>query len=641
MESSWETVPKRKGKATVSRKPAVAPTVDETLVGQMEMLRLFKTSECSVGKACPDPKQCNYCHSWENQNLVRRRDPFSIAYQAEQCEYVDTDACTNVQCPRGVNCPLAHTKFEIMYHPLYYKSLPCRDGGACKRGKQCAFAHGDLELQAARSLASIWDDEQSTAAAVVSGTGGQHDAAPSSTLGAFLPSVKPEAAVIRSVSTKQWSVSQPSGQREMSCLEISVERWQVDVLKGPRGKKVQDGIDEQARRCGMSRSDIIKGDPWMIQLHGPASDNFDFQAAQASKQIEKVWWNAKLNPNSSKKFQPRECRYLFDMEEGQAAVQQVRSEKKLDAIVLGDDHHVFAFGGGEKARNAGLHQLELLMTQGQHSAERERQDARLQAVQQELERVQREYIQLYKAHSKQESSLRTLELEFSKLDSDHLEELKSVREQLNSMKGDLVQPAGQHPSADAAFLVGERTEHHRFWLSGKKETLFRLDEGCNEFDEVRSHFLATISSNASIIQINRIQHADLFDQYLLKKRQMADYPNEKWLFHGADENAIKSIIRTGFNRSYAGKNATAYGKGCYFARDSSYSNRYASRNDRKERHMLLAWVVVGMYCEGNSSMCAPTDGCQSTVNRLIKPSIFVTYSDPQSYPAYHIVYRSD
>jgi poly [ADP-ribose] polymerase 10/14/15 len=97
---------------------------------------------------------------------------------------------------------------------------------------------------------------------------------------------------------------------------------------------------------------------------------------------------------------------------------------------------------------------------------------------------------------------------------------------------------------------------------------------------------------------------------------------------------------TGFNRSYAGKNATAYGRGCYFARDSEYSNKYASRDSKDERRILLAWVLVGMYCQGNPSMCAPTEGCQSTVNRIPRPHIFVTYNDTQSYPAYEIVYRT-
>ena len=42
-----------------------------------------------------------------------------------------------------------------------------------------------------------------------------------------------------------------------------------------------------------------------------------------------------------------------------------------------------------------------------------------------------------------------------------------------------------------------------------------------------------------------------------------------WLFHGTDLDTIPKILQQGFNRSFAGKNATVYGVGVYFARDAS------------------------------------------------------------------------
>ena len=33
-----------------------------------------------------------------------------------------------------------------------------------------------------------------------------------------------------------------------------------------------------------------------------------------------------------------------------------------------------------------------------------------------------------------------------------------------------------------------------------------------------------------------------------------------WLFHGTDEETVPKIIEMGFNRSFCGKNATAFGK---------------------------------------------------------------------------------
>ena len=39
-----------------------------------------------------------------------------------------------------------------------------------------------------------------------------------------------------------------------------------------------------------------------------------------------------------------------------------------------------------------------------------------------------------------------------------------------------------------------------------------------------------------------------------------------WVFHACAAEAVDNIIAGGFNRSYAGKNATVYGPGSYFAR---------------------------------------------------------------------------
>ena len=45
----------------------------------------------------------------------------------------------------------------------------------------------------------------------------------------------------------------------------------------------------------------------------------------------------------------------------------------------------------------------------------------------------------------------------------------------------------------------------------------------------------------------------------------------------------------------------AYGKGAYFARDASYSDRYTD----KACCMFRAKVIVGKYTEGNSAMQRP------------------------------------
>ena len=49
-------------------------------------------------------------------------------------------------------------------------------------------------------------------------------------------------------------------------------------------------------------------------------------------------------------------------------------------------------------------------------------------------------------------------------------------------------------------------------------------------------------------------------------------PEEKILFHGTKEDLVDVICKDGFDWRVAGtSNGTLYGKGSYFARDSSYS----------------------------------------------------------------------
>ena len=94
--------------------------------------------------------------------------------------------------------------------------------------------------------------------------------------------------------------------------------------------------------------------------------------------------------------------------------------------------------------------------------------------------------------------------------------------------------------------------------------------------------------------------------------------------------------------------ATAYGKGVYFARDSSYSNRYAAPDGNGHRRMYLTRVLTGEYTFGNSSMVVPPAKntqinqhvlFDSTVDNVANPSIFVVYTDAQNYPAYVITYK--
>ena len=93
---------------------------------------------------------------------------------------------------------------------------------------------------------------------------------------------------------------------------------------------------------------------------------------------------------------------------------------------------------------------------------------------------------------------------------------------------------------------------------------------------------------------------------------------------------------------------TAFGKGVYFARDASYSLRYAAKAESSvgKRCMYLSRVLVGQYCNGTKAMIVPPpkDSSQpeilfdSVVDDIANPSIFVVFSDTQCYPEYVITF---
>jgi poly [ADP-ribose] polymerase 10/14/15 len=124
---------------------------------------------------------------------------------------------------------------------------------------------------------------------------------------------------------------------------------------------------------------------------------------------------------------------------------------------------------------------------------------------------------------------------------------------------------------------------------------------------------------------------------------------EKRLFHGTERDTIPKINRNSFNRSFCGKNATAYGKGVYFAVDASYSidDKYSHPDSQGNKYMYLARVVVGDFCVGDDTMNVPPPLpgnsnlllYDSTVNRLNQPAMHVIYHDAQAYPEYLITIR--
>merc|ERR1712226_546153 len=114
--------------------------------------------------------------------------------------------------------------------------------------------------------------------------------------------------------------------------------------------------------------------------------------------------------------------------------------------------------------------------------------------------------------------------------------------------------------------------------------LFMLKDG-PEKQQVLAAFMKTLAPNIKPVSVERIENFSMWQSYAVKRQTVLTREKDSdnagkvtstsrfervWLFHGTDELTVPKIIEMGFNRSFCGKNATAFGKGVYFARDASY-----------------------------------------------------------------------
>ncbi|XP_068921029.1 protein mono-ADP-ribosyltransferase PARP14-like [Petaurus breviceps papuanus] len=182
--------------------------------------------------------------------------------------------------------------------------------------------------------------------------------------------------------------------------------------------------------------------------------------------------------------------------------------------------------------------------------------------------------------------------------------------------------------------------------------LVDLPPGHEEYKQVKAKFCETCATY-TIEKIQRIQNKSLWNFYKIKKLFMDDQNkhtnNERFLFHGTDIASVSHVNSQGFNRSYAGKNAAAWGKGSYFAVNALYSaNDTYSKPDRNgKKYMYYVRVLTGDYDVGNRSFIVPPpksdqDGevlYDSVTDNKKTPTIFVIFYDNQAYPEYLITFR--
>mmetsp|Transcript_34142 Transcript_34142/g.89839 ORF Transcript_34142/g.89839 Transcript_34142/m.89839 type:complete len:1198 (-) Transcript_34142:239-3832(-) len=174
------------------------------------------------------------------------------------------------------------------------------------------------------------------------------------------------------------------------------------------------------------------------------------------------------------------------------------------------------------------------------------------------------------------------------------------------------------------WMAAQSLEDHEDMIGA---VLYDVPKSDEEYCALEKQFLDTIhgnthrdvpqTSNAVIVDIKRIENMNLWQSYAAKlnslnmraKKENIDTSlyERKYFFHGTNPAVNELIYQQGFNRIFNGKNATFYGKGCYFARDAGYSVAYcAPPNGSKDPHRLfMCRVAVGEYCVGKKDAPVP------------------------------------
>jgi len=232
---------------------------------------------------------------------------------------------------------------------------------------------------------------------------------------------------------------------------------------------------------------------------------------------------------------------------------------------------------------------------------------------------------------------------------------------------------------EAQHFLGYSPERlRRLWSSpgrqGRGETnLFQVAPCSEEFRSVAAIFKACppqppaymLSSQASwenvpIFRIDRVENGNQLEgsspyrqalrRSLEEQGVEFDTAHCGWAFHGAGEQAVRSIVSdpiAGFQPLCTGSHkAAVWGSGTYFARDAKYvaDGQFCPRSADGSRCMLLCLVTVGMPCLGNPSYKGVLPFRQSphrynsAVDCMASPEIYVMQHSGAAHPAYLITF---
>lgn len=190
-----------------------------------------------------------------------------------------------------------------------------------------------------------------------------------------------------------------------------------------------------------------------------------------------------------------------------------------------------------------------------------------------------------------------------------------------------------------------------------KEFLLDPEREVEEYTRVQGEFNLTLPQR-KVVKIYRIQNKPLWNKYCECSKDMMKVNEgilkEELLFHGTRTNNPELIYKgdSGFDMRHSANGV--WGRGNYFAKNSSYSDGYAY-TDMGMKKMFAAWVLTGICYDSppNRKLIKPPerprhDAAEDKVKCHYDSvtgvtggtRVYVTYDNIHSYPAYLIVYHT-
>ena len=184
------------------------------------------------------------------------------------------------------------------------------------------------------------------------------------------------------------------------------------------------------------------------------------------------------------------------------------------------------------------------------------------------------------------------------------------------------------------------------WEEGDDQ-YYEVQRGTEEFNQVAARF--TRGFSCTITQIQRVQNTPLYKNFWNQKNRVMEHTggiaNEELMLHGTSSTHpdIVCLGVHGLDPRYSSEGR--YGRGTYFAEDTSYSHNYFKhRADDGSLQIIVALVVKGNVetkTTMDQTIVHPSIGYHSIRGLLATGQYcIITYEQYQAYPLYLVTYKA-